>query len=189
MGLKLMKKVLKCATAAVVLGLGACASDPVVEEVAAPVTQVVEAAAAPVERAAPTQVARTAPVGPAAGSLADFQANVGERVYFDLNQWRLDDSDRAVLQRQAAWLQSYPAVRILIAGNCDERGTREYNLALGERRASIVRDYLVGLGVDQSRIDTVSYGKERPIDGGTDDAAWSKNRNGFTQIVSGARRS
>jgi len=134
-----MKTFLKYAAAVAVLGLGACASDPVIEEVAAPVTQ--------------------------------------------------DDSDRAVLQRQAAWLQSYPAVRILVAGNCDERGTREYNLALGERRASTVRDYLVGLGVDQSRIDTVSYGKERPIDGGTDDAAWSKNRNGFTQIVSGARNS
>jgi len=159
-----MKNTMKLAAAAVVLGLGACASDPVVE---APVTQVAEPAPtpapAPVQRA---ETVRAAPVGPLAGSLADFQANVGERVYFDLNQWRLDDSDRAVLQRQAAWLQSYPAVRILIAGNCDERGTRDYNLALGERRATIVRDYLVGLGVDQSRIDTVSYGKERPIDGG-----------------------
>ncbi len=183
-----MKTIIKCATAAVVLGLGACASDPVVEEVAAPVTQV-EQVAAPVQRAEPVQQVRQGPVGPLAGSLADFQANVGERVFFDLNQWRLDDSDRAVLQRQAAWLQSYPSVRILVAGNCDERGTREYNLALGERRASIVRDYLVGLGVDPSRVDTVSYGKERPIDGGSTDAAWAKNRNGFTQIVSGARNS
>lgn len=183
-----MKTFLKYAAAVAVLGLGACASDPVIEEVAAPVTQeAVERVATPTPAVAP--VARATPVGPAAGSLADFQANVGERVFFDLNQWNLDDSDRAVLQRQAAWLQSYPAVRILVAGNCDERGTREYNLALGERRASTVRDYLVGLGVDQSRIDTVSYGKERPIDGGTDDAAWSKNRNGFTQIVSGARNS
>ncbi len=184
-----MKKILKFGTAAVVLGLGACASDPDVEEVVAPVTQVSEPVTQAAPRAEPVQQVRQGPVGPAAGSLADFQANVGERVYFDLNQWRLDDSDRAVLQRQAAWLQSYPAVRILVAGNCDERGTREYNLALGERRASIVRDYLVGLGVDPSRVDTVSYGKERPIDGGTDESAWSKNRNGFTQIVSGARNS
>ncbi len=185
-----MKTYLKYAVAVAVLGLGACASDPVVDNTPAPVTQqVVERAAAPTQTATAAPVVRAAPVGPAAGTLADFQANVGERVFFDLNQWRLDDSDRAVLQRQAAWLQSYPDVRILIAGNCDERGTREYNLALGERRASIVRDYLVGLGVDQSRIDTVSYGKERPIDGGNNDAAWAKNRNGFTQIVSGARNS
>jgi len=184
-----MKTIMKCAAAAVVLGLGACASDPVVEEAVAPVTQATEPVAPPVQRAEPVQQVRQGPVGPLAGSLADFQANVGERVYFDLNQWRLDDSDRAVLQRQAAWLQSYPSVRILVAGNCDERGTREYNLALGERRASIVRDYLVGLGVDPSRVDTVSYGKERPIDGGSNDAAWAKNRNGFTQIVSGARTS
>ena len=183
-----MKTYLKYAAAVAVLGLGACASDPVIEDVPAPVTQaVVERVATPTPAATP--VVRATPVGPAAGSLADFQANVGERVFFDLNQWSLDDSDRAVLQRQAAWLQSYPDVRILVAGNCDERGTREYNLALGERRAAIVRDYLVGLGVDQSRSDTMSFGKERPIDGGTDDAAWSKNRNGFTQIVSGARNS
>lgn len=184
-----MKTITKCAVAAVALGLGACASDPVVEEVAAPITQVEEPVVQEARRAAPVQPVRQGPVGPLAGSLADFQANVGERVYFDLNQWRLDDSDRAVLQRQAAWLQSYPAVRILVAGNCDERGTREYNLALGERRASIVRDYLVGLGVDPSRVDTVSYGKERPIDGGSSEASWAKNRNGFTQIVSGARNS
>ena len=183
-----MKTIIKCATAAVVLGLGACASDPVVEEVAAPVTQVEEVAQVQ-QRTAPVEAVRQGPVGPLAGSLEDFQANVGERVFFDLNQSRLDDSDRAVLQRQAAWLQSYPSVRILVAGNCDERGTREYNLALGERRASIVRDYLIGLGVDPSRVDTVSYGKERPIDGGSTDAAWAKNRNGFTQIVSGARNS
>ncbi|MEM8636409.1 MAG: peptidoglycan-associated lipoprotein Pal [Pseudomonadota bacterium] len=171
--------------AALILGLAACATPP--EEPAPPpvVEEVAEEPPAP----PPVVEEPAAPVGPAAGSIEDFRVNVGERVYFDLDQWRLDDTDRAVLQRQAAWLQSYPNVRILVAGNCDERGTREYNLALGERRASIVRDYLVGLGVDQARIETVSYGKERPIDGGSNEAAWALNRNGFTQIVSGARTS
>ncbi|MEO0882799.1 MAG: peptidoglycan-associated lipoprotein Pal [Pseudomonadota bacterium] len=172
-------------TAAVLMiGFGACATPP---EEPAPPPVVEEVAEAPPAPPPVIEEAPAAPVGPAAGSIEDFRVNVGERVYFDLDQWRLDDSDKAVLQRQAAWLQSYPNVRILVAGNCDERGTREYNLALGERRASIVRDYLVGLGVDQARIETVSYGKERPIDGGSNEAAWALNRNGFTQIVSGAR--
>lgn len=174
------------AAAAMVLGLGACATTPVEEEVAViqevaqpePVEEVIEE---------PVEVVVAEPIGPLAGSVADFQTNAGERVYFDLNQWRLDGSDQDVLQRQAAWLQAYPDVRVLIAGNCDERGTREYNIALGERRASIVKEYLVDLGIDGARIETISNGKERPIDGGSNDVAWSKNRNGFTQIVSGAR--
>lgn len=124
--------------------------------------------------------------GPTEGSVEDFTVNVGDRVYFDLDQYRLDGDDQDILQRQAAWLQSYPDVSILVAGNCDERGTREYNLALGERRASIVKDYLVSLGVDPARVQTVSYGKERPIAMGANDAAWAQNRNGFTQILSGA---
>jgi peptidoglycan-associated lipoprotein len=126
------------------------------------------------------------PAGPLAGSLEDFQVNVGERVFFDLDQYVLTEDARSVLQRQAAWLGSYADVKILVAGNCDERGTREYNLALGERRANVVKDYLVDLGVEPARIETVSYGKERPIAAGSDESAWALNRNGFTQIVSGA---
>ncbi|MBY9066187.1 peptidoglycan-associated lipoprotein Pal [Hyphomonas sp. WL0036] len=120
------------------------------------------------------------------GSLEDFRVNVGERVYFDLDQWSLDSDDQEILKRQAAWLQAYPNVRVLVAGNADERGTREYNLALGERRASAAKDYLVSLGVSASRVDTVSYGKERPIAGGSNDESWALNRNSWTQIVSGA---
>lgn len=122
----------------------------------------------------------------APGSVEDFRVNVGERVYFDLDQWRLDSDDQEVLKRQAAWLNAYPEVRIMVAGNADERGTREYNLALGERRASAVKDYLVSLGVSASRIDTVSYGKERPIAPGSNEESWALNRNSWTQIVSGA---
>ena len=90
------------------------------------------------------------------------------------------------LSEQAAWLQSYSDVKVQIAGNCDERGTREYNLALGARRANAVKDYLVGLGVDPSRITTISYGKERPIDPRSNEEAWALNRNAHTVIVSGA---
>jgi len=125
------------------------------------------------------------PVGPKAGSMADFRVNVGDRVYFDLDQYRLSSDAQTVLKRQAAWLASYPKVNILVAGNCDERGTREYNLALGERRASVVKDYLVSLGVDKARIQTVSYGKERPIAIGTSDAALAQNHNGYPQLISG----
>ncbi|MGH1420680.1 MAG: peptidoglycan-associated lipoprotein Pal [Hyphomonas sp.] len=181
-----MKNTIKLtAAAAILVSLGACASkpDPVEEVVEAPVEapiveEVKEEVVAPIVRPANT--------GPAAGSIDDFRVNVGERVYYDLNGYRLDSDDQEVLKRQAAWLASYPAVRILVAGNCDERGTREYNLALGERRASIVKDYLVSLGVDASRVDTISYGKERPIAAGSDEQSWALNRNGFTQIVSGS---
>ena len=177
--------------ATLLIGLGACASTPDSEPVAAPVEQRV-AVPAQVER--PAEVVKNAtvqqgPIGPLAGSQQDFVTNAGDRVYFDLSQWRLDDSDQVILQRQAAWLSSYPNVRILVAGNCDERGTREYNLALGERRAATVKGYLVDLGVDPARIETVSYGKERPIDAGSNETAWQRNRNGFTQIISGARTS
>lgn len=181
-----MKNTLKfTAAVAVLVSLGACASKP------EPVPEVVEAPVAPpvvveeVAKVVPAPV-KAVPAGPRAGSLEDFRVNVGERVYYDLNGYRLDADDQEILKRQAAWLSSYEDVRILVAGNCDERGTREYNLALGERRASIVKDYLESLGVDPSRVDTISYGKERPIAAGSDEQSWALNRNGFTQIVSGS---
>ncbi len=93
----------------------------------------------------------------------------------------------ARLAAQAGWLKQYPSVRIRIEGNADERGTREYNLALGARRANSVRDFLVSNGVTGDRISTISFGKEQPIDAGTDEGAWQKNRNARTAIVSGAR--
>ncbi|MCL4134338.1 UNVERIFIED_CONTAM: hypothetical protein GTU68_058949 [Idotea baltica] len=182
-----MKTTIKLSAAsAILLALGACASKPapVEETVAAPVEEVTKTVTAPTRRVE-TATTPTIKNGPRAGSIDDFRVNVGERVYYDLNGYRLDSDDQEILKRQAAWLSSYPSVRILVAGNCDERGTREYNLALGERRASIVKDYLVSLGVDPSRVDTISYGKERPIAGGTTEEAWALNRNGFTQIVSG----
>ena len=133
---------------------------------------------APVERAPAPSIAP--------GTIQDFSVNIGDRIYFDLDQHTLRADARAVLQRQAAWLGAYPAVTILVAGNCDERGTREYNLALGARRAESVRDYLVSLGVEPNRIETVSNGKERPIDARSNEEAWALNRNAHTQIVAGA---
>ena len=134
----------------------------------------------------PPMTAVTPPQGAVPGSLADFQASVSDRVYFDLDQYSLRPDARATLEKQAAWLAKYPSVRVSIEGNADERGTREYNLALGARRAAATKDYLVSLGIAPSRVETVSYGKERPIDPRSNEQAWSLNRNSHTQITSGA---
>ncbi len=172
------------AAVALSVGIAACSSTPPPPP-PAPEPVVAEPEPEPIVEEPVVVEAVPEPVGPTAGSLEDFQINVGDRVYFDLDQYRLSVDAQDVLKRQAAWLGSYPGVKILVAGNCDERGTREYNLALGERRASVAKDYLVSLGVDPARIETVSYGKERPIALGSDEAAWAQNRNGFTQILSG----
>ncbi len=128
-----------------------------------------------------------APQGPIPGSVQDFVVNVGDRVYFDFNDYGIRADAQPVLAAQAAWLARYAYVHVRIEGNCDERGTREYNLALGARRANSVRDFLVAHGVDSSRIETISFGKEKPIDPGTGDDAWAHNRNGHTAITAGAQ--
>ena len=124
------------------------------------------------------------PSGAVPGSQADLEESAGHRVFFAYDQYTLTPQAQSTLARQAAWMQEYPDVDILLAGNCDERGTREYNLALGARRAEAARAYLVSLGVDGSRITTVSYGKERPIDPRSTEEAWSLNRNSTTTIQS-----
>lgn len=134
----------------------------------------------------PTTPPVESPRGPTAGSVEDFRVSVGDRVFYGYDLYDLSAEARSVLERQAAWLRQYPNVRVLVAGNCDERGTREYNLALGARRAAAARDYLVSLGVAANRVETVSYGKERPVDPRANEEAWSVNRNAHTQIVSGA---
>jgi peptidoglycan-associated lipoprotein len=120
------------------------------------------------------------------GTIKDFVVNVGDRAYFDYDASTLRPDAQTLLAAQAAWLTRYSAVQVRIEGNCDERGTREYNFALGARRAAAVKDFLVGHGVALARVTTVSYGKERPIDTGTGEEAWKKNRNARTAIVSGA---
>jgi peptidoglycan-associated lipoprotein len=124
---------------------------------------------------------------PIPGSERDFVINAGDRVYFDLDQYSIRPDGAPVLEAQAAWLNRYRAVRVRVEGNCDERGTREYNFALGARRAQTVRDFLVGRGVDPARIEVISYGKERPIDPGSGEEAWQHNRNAHTAITAGAR--
>ena len=127
--------------------------------------------------------ATAAPTGAAApGSEADLVANVGDRVYFALNRSTLSSDADATLDRQAAWLQRYPQAMVQVAGNCDDRGTEEYNIALGERRANAARDYLVAKGVSPSRITTISYGKDRPTALGDDEQAWAQNRNAITSV-------
>jgi peptidoglycan-associated lipoprotein len=120
--------------------------------------------------------------GAVPGSQQDLVANVGDRVFFAFDQSNLSGDARATLDRQAAWLQRYPQVSVQIAGNCDERGTEEYNLALGQRRANAARDYLVAHGVSGARITTISYGKERPVALGSDEQAYAQNRNAITSV-------
>ncbi len=120
------------------------------------------------------------------GSMADFVAQAGsDRVFFGLDRYDLDAEAQATLDRQAAWLRRYPAVRATIEGHADERGTREYNLALGERRANAARNYLAAQGVAPSRMTVISYGKERPAVEGANEEAWAQNRRAVTVLVSG----
>ncbi|CAN5246316.1 peptidoglycan-associated lipoprotein Pal [soil metagenome] len=121
------------------------------------------------------------------GSEQDFVVNVGDRVYFDLDSYNVSPEAYPRLDAQAQWLARYPQITVRIEGNADERGTREYNLALGARRAESVRNYLVQRGVSAGRIDTISFGKERPIAEGSSEDSWARNRNGHTAIVSGGQ--
>jgi peptidoglycan-associated lipoprotein len=114
------------------------------------------------------------------GSQQDLVVNVGDRVFFDYDKYSLQVESRQVLEKQAAWLKGNGAVTVVIEGHADERGTREYNLALGERRANSVKDYLVALGVADDRVSTISYGKERSVALGSNESAWAQNRRSVT---------
>jgi peptidoglycan-associated lipoprotein len=129
-------------------------------------------------------MAEQAPTAPSIvpGSQEDLVANVGDRVFYELNQSTLSDEAQATLTKQANWLAKYPNVTVQIAGNCDERGTEEYNLALGNRRANAARDFLVARGVSEARISTISYGKDRPVALGSNEQAWAQNRNAITSV-------
>ncbi|KPF93845.1 hypothetical protein IP81_01530 [Novosphingobium sp. AAP83] len=160
--------------AAVTLGLSACATTPK-ELPPEPGTT------APTQ---PTSPPMQQPTGPVPGSQADFLASVmSDMINFDTDRYNIDASDQGILQSQAQWLGRYPAKSITIEGHADERGTRDYNIALGDRRANAAKNYLASLGIDPSRISVVSYGKERPLAIGSDEESWAKNRRAVTVTV------
>lgn len=161
---------------ALALSVAAC-SKKKPEELPPPPPQT---APAPMPEAPPPPPPQT---GPVPGSRADFLAQAGsDTVFFDTDSYDVDAEDQATLSRQAQWLAKYPNVSVTIEGHCDERGTREYNLALGERRANAAKNYLVSVGVPASRISVISYGKERPLATGSDEAAWAQNRRAVTVV-------
>lgn len=168
------------ASVSVLLLAGACTSKPEAVDTAPP--------PAPPPAEAPRALPPAPPVarGPLPGSAEDFRVNVGDTVHFALDRYVVEDADKSTLQKQATWLGRYPQVRVTVEGHADERGTREYNLALGARRANAVKEYLVSLGVSTARVDTVSYGKERPICTESNESCWSQNRRGVTVVMNGA---
>ncbi len=125
-----------------------------------------------------TTTTSTVPQAPQPGSVEEFTQSIGDRVFFGFDRFDLTAEAQAQLQKQATWLKTYPQYRFVVEGHCDERGTREYNLALGERRATAVKNYLTALGIDQNRMQTISYGKERPAVLGSNEEAWAQNRRG-----------
>jgi peptidoglycan-associated lipoprotein len=167
--------ILKFAALSAALLVGACTTK---EQVAAtpPPPPPVQQAQPPAPR----------PPGITPGSVQDFKVNVGDTVHFAYNEYNVQDSDKSTLQKQATWLNKYPSVQITIEGHADERGTREYNLALGARRANSVKEFLASLGVSGSRLQTVSYGKERPVCTASNEDCWAQNRRGVSTITGGA---
>ncbi len=134
----------------------------------------------------PSTTTTTAPPASSAGivpgSEEDLVANVGDRVFFDFNAASLRADGKSTLDKQAAWLGKYGSVNVQIAGNCDDRGTEEYNIALGQRRANAAASYLKAKGVAGARLATISYGKDRPTAQGSDEQAWAQNRNAITSV-------
>lgn len=163
---------LLAASAAATLMLSACAKDAPEELPPPPPTDTSD-----------TDFDQDATSGPVPGSRADFIAQAGtDTVYFDTDVHELDAEARSILDQQARWLVANPNVRVTIEGHCDERGTREYNLALGERRANSAKNYLAARGVDAGRMTTISYGKEQPVALGSDPASWAQNRRAVTVV-------
>jgi peptidoglycan-associated lipoprotein len=173
--MKTISSTLKFAALSAALLLGACTHKQEAVNTAPP-------------PAAPPPMAAPAPVqsGILPGSAQDFKVNVGDTVHFALNQYNIEENDKGTLSKQAAWLTRYPSVRLTVEGHADERGTREYNLALGARRANAVKEFLVAQGVAAGRLETVSYGKERPICTESGEDCWSQNRRGVSVITGGA---
>ena len=140
----------------------------------------------PGETATPTPTAGpVGPEGPIPGTQPHFAQMMQGRdtIYFDTDRFDIDSEDQAALRQQAQYLQQYPNVRATVEGHCDERGTREYNIALGERRANAAKQFLIANGVPEGRLTTISWGKEKPVALGSNEQAWAQNRRAVTVIV------
>jgi peptidoglycan-associated lipoprotein len=171
-----MNKIAIAVTLAGALALSACKKDPP------------EELPPPPQTGGPTNGGPTGPLGPLGpteGTQQHFAQVLQGRdtIYFDTDRFDIDGEDQAALRQQAAYLQQYPNVRATVEGHCDERGTRDYNIALGDRRANAAKNYLVSLGVAADRISAVSYGKERPIELGSNESAWARNRRAVTIVL------
>jgi peptidoglycan-associated lipoprotein len=184
----MLRKLKSALPVAIMIILSACATKEAAQPQATPSPPPAPPAArsSPAVATAPTRPPAQPDAGIAPGSERDFEVNVGDRVLFAFDKSILDDSARTTLRKQATWLARYPNVTIAVQGNCDERGTREYNIALGARRAEEVKDYLISLGVAPGRLTTLSYGKERPVCVESNEACWSKNRRAVS-LISNAR--
>jgi peptidoglycan-associated lipoprotein len=167
-----MQKIALAVTVASVLALSACKKE-------APA----ELPPAPQSTSTPTPPPR--PTGPVPGTQEHFRQVMSGRdtILFDTDMFNIDAEDQAALREQANYLTQYPNIRATIEGHCDERGTREYNIALGERRANAAKNYLISLGVSPDRLSTVSYGKERPAAVGSTEQAWARNRRAVTIVL------
>jgi peptidoglycan-associated lipoprotein len=171
-----MNKTAMLLASVALIGLAGCSKKPPAQLPPAPPTQTTTE---------PTPPPPSGPVGNTVvpGSRADFLAQAGsDTVHFATDSSDVDSEATAILTKQAAWLQKFPNVRVTIEGHCDERGTREYNLALGDRRANSAKNFLVNAGVDASRISVISYGKERPVATGSDEDSWAQNRRAVTVV-------
>ncbi len=170
-----MNKLVIALTMSSALALSACAKKPPVETPLPPQSTVTPA---------PTATAPT-PTAPQPGSQAHFAAEMSgaDTIYFDTDMFNIDSEDAAALRRQAQYMMTHSAARATVEGHADERGTRDYNLALAERRANAAKNYLVSLGIAESRLRTVSYGEERPKAMGSTEAAWAQNRRAVTVMM------
>ncbi len=172
-------------SSATALGLVALAAGCHHKAPVAPAPQPVAAAPAPAPQAAPTPVTPVSDDGSARRASEAARNTLMQMAFFDFDRSELTDQDRSTLDAKIPILQNNPTLRIRIDGNCDDRGSDEFNMALGQRRAAMAKRYLTDHGIDASRIDIISYGKERPIAQGDDDAAWARNRNDQFEIVGG----
>ncbi len=160
--------------AAVVALAAACSSDPE--------TSAASSGQGGAQQGATTTTTTGGAATPAPGSQADLVASVGDRVFYDFDRYELKPEARNTVERWAGWLKKYPQVTATVEGHADERGTREYNLGLGERRATSARNYLIALGVNRDRLRTISYGKERPVCTASNEACWSQNRRAVLMV-------